>query len=87
MSKIIFNAQLLNTRRRIKSLSGRLGDFIFRTYQDGRITAYYKPRPPKRKNEAPSSQYRADFDAISKQLREITDQLALNILSINYLEQ
>ena len=83
MAKIIFNAQLANTRRRIKSISGRLGDFIFRTYQDGKITAYYKPQPLK--NEPISSQCRANFDAISKQLREMADQLALTITSINYL--
>ena len=84
-NRIIFNAQMANTHRRIKSISGRLGDFIFRTYHDGHITAYYKPKP--QKNETPSSQCRANFDAISSQLREITDQLALSILSINYLNE
>ena len=81
-TKIIFNVSFHNTRRRIKSISGKLGPFVFRTYPDGKITAYYKqPR-----NETESSRYRANFDALSKQIREIADQLALVIIAINYQE-
>ena len=78
MPKIIFHAQLYNPRIRIKSLSGRLGDFIFRTYQNGLITAYYKPR----KNEPLSSHLRANYEALSSKLREMITPLGLSISSI-----
>ena len=78
MSHIIFNAQFYNPKRRIKAISGRLGDFIFRTYPNGKITAYYKP-----KNEPLSSQPRAVIESLSNQLRETADELGLTITSIN----
>ena len=79
MAKIIFNAQLYNSRIRIKALSGRLGPFIFRTYANGLITAYYKPR----KNEPLSSHLRANYEALSNQLREMIEPLGLSITSIH----
>lgn len=77
MSHIIFNAQMHNTGQRIKSLSGRLGPFIFRTHRSGLITAFYKP-----KNGSISGQCRSIYESLSSQLREITDMLALQITSI-----
>jgi hypothetical protein len=78
MEKIIFNAQLYNSGIRIRSLSGRLGNFIFRTYQNGLITAYYKPR----KNEPLSRLQRDNYETLSRQLREMIDPLGLSISSI-----
>ena len=82
MNKLIFNARLFNTGRRIKSISGRFGLFIFRTYKDGKIAAYYKPR----KIDSISDRSRTNFGSLSNQLREIADNLALTIVSINYCE-
>ena len=80
MKKIIFNAQLKNSRKRIKSISGRLGEFIFRTYKDGKITAYYKPR----KNRFPSGGHRGYYEVLSRLLRDIAAQFDLTITQINY---
>lgn len=77
---ITFNAQLSNTQRRIRSISGKLGLFVFRTYKDGSISAYYK-QP---KHGPLSDQSRVNFGSLSDQLREIATELALSILSINY---
>lgn len=81
MRTIIFNAQMHNSGRRIKTISGRLGNFIFRTYKDGKITAYYKP-----KHLPLSSQCASNMLAICGQLREITDQLGLHIIAYTYEE-
>lgn len=82
MAKIIFNAQMINSGRRIKAISGRLGDFIFRTLKDGKITAYYSPK------SLPISKHCAtNMLAIFDQLREMTDQLGLHITSYNYDEK
>ena len=80
-TKIIFNAQLYNTGRRIKAISGRVGNFIFRTYKDGKMNVFYSP-----KYKPLSSRYRVNFESLSNQLREITDDLALVIIAINYQE-
>ena len=80
MTKIKFSAQLHNSGKRIKAISGRLGFFIFRTYPDGKITAYYKPP----KNKPLSNRYRADYESLSKQLRELADHFGLTIKHINY---
>ena len=80
MQKIIFNAQLANTGHRIQTISGRLGNFIFRTYQDGRITAYFKPR----KNESITFQCPSIIESLSSQLREIAEELGLSVVSINF---
>ena len=101
-TKIIFNVSFHNTRRRIKRISGKLGPFVFRTYPDGKITAYYKQpwnetesspeRPPVEAGGVASAEegitchLPANFDALSKQIREIADQLALVIIAINYQE-
>ena len=82
MSKIIFNAQMINTGRRIKAISGRLGNFIFRSYKNGKITAFYSP-----KHVPLSVQCATNMLAIFDQLREMTDQLGLHITSYNYDEQ
>ena len=82
MSKIIFNAQMHNSGRRIKAISGRLGNFIFRTFKDGKITAFYKP-----KHLPISDQCATNMLAIFDQLREMTDQLGLHIVTYNYDEQ
>ena len=52
----------------IRALSGRIGNFIFRT-RNGKISAFYKPK----KN-------RSIAVPISVQLREITDPLNLIII-------
>ena len=78
MEKIIFNAQFYNQGIRIKSLSGRLGSFIFRTYANGLITAYYKPR----KNEPTTSHLRDKYEALSRQLREMIEPLGLSLVNI-----
>lgn len=52
----------------ITALSGRIGNFIFRT-RNGQISAFYKPR-----------QNRTNIGPISVQLREITDPLNLEIV-------
>ena len=80
--EIIFNARLQNTGHRIKSLSGRLGPFIFRTYQDGLITAFYKPKNTA-KNESLSVHSRSVYESLSSQLREMASMLSLKIISIN----
>ena len=77
MQKIIFNARLHNTKQRILALSGRFGPFIFRTYKNGLITAFYKP-----KNGSLSGDYRSIYESLSNQLREIATDLALQITSI-----
>ena len=77
MEKIIFTARLHNTGQRIQSISGRLGPFIFRTHQNGLITAFYKP-----KNGSNTYQSRINYVSLSYQLREITDIFALQITSI-----
>ena len=83
MQTITFNAQLANSHQRIQSISGRLGPFIFRTYKDGRITAFYKPKVTPL--VLPSSdRHRSNYEALSSQLREITSDLGLTIVSINY---
>ena len=53
----------------IRALSGRIGNFIFRT-RNGKISAFYKPK----KN-------RSIAVPISVQLREITDPLNLIIVN------
>lgn len=80
MPKIIFNAQMANTGHRITSISGRLGNFIFRTYKDGRITAFFQPR----KNESITFQCPSILESLSSQLREITHDLGLSIVSFNF---
>ena len=79
MSKIKFNAQLINSGKRIRSISGKLGPFVFRTYTGGIIKAYYK-QP---KNDSPSVHSRSIIESLSVQLREIAEQLGLTITRIN----
>lgn len=83
MEKIIFNAQFRNTHRRVHSISGRLGNFIFRTHKDGHISAFYKPKKPEFVG-ALSGQHRAIIGSLSDQLREITDMLAIEQVSFNF---
>ena len=83
MSKIIFNAHFRNTRTRIQSISGRMGDFIFRTSQDGQISAFYKPRSAVFIDPSPTHS-RAIIESLSNQLREMVGYLGLEITSINF---
>jgi len=83
MQKIIFNAQFTNDHTRIQSLSGRLGNFIFRTHPDGHISAFYKPKKLEFPNPS-SDQSRAIIEALSDQLREITAYLGLSVSSFNF---
>ena len=54
----------------ITKLSGRIGDFVFRTYPNGKIFAFYKPRHS-----------RLNPETVSNHFREITDALRLEIIS------
>ena len=60
--------QLRSKDGTITALSGRIGNFIFRT-RNGKIFAFYKPK-----------QGRSIPDPISVQLREITKSLNLEIV-------
>ena len=80
MQKLTFNAQLANSKKIIKSISGRLGNFIFRTYPNGAITAYYKPS----KKHPLTGDYREQVEILSRQLRDIADQLRLTITHFTY---
>ena len=83
MTKIIFNACFRNTHTRIHSISGRMGDFIFRTSGDGKISAFYKPK--KTLFPDPSSDHcRAIIGPLSDQLREMADYLGLEMTSLNF---
>ena len=84
MQKIIFNARLTNTGRRIKSISGRVGYLVFRTYRDGRISAYYLPNRRWHLNDTSSSHYRENIEALSSHLREIAADLGLFIDSVTF---
>ena len=53
----------------ITKLSGRIGDFIFRTYPNGKIFAFYKPRHS-----------RLNPETVSNHFREITNALRLEII-------
>ena len=79
MQKISFSAQFYNPGTRIKSISGRLGPFIFRTSKNGQISAYYKP-----KNGSLSSHSAANYESLSSHLREIAADMGISITSINY---
>ena len=79
MQQLIFNAQLSNSKKFIRSISGRLGPFIFRTYADGKlIKAYYKPR------RSSTGSQRDNIESLSGLLRRIADELQLTVVSINY---
>ena len=80
MRKIIFNAQLYNSGLRIRSISGKLGNFIFRTYKNGKITAYYKPSH----HDSLCGHDAAIIESLSNQLRLLADQLGLSITHINF---
>ena len=83
--KIIFNAQFRNSYTRIRSISGRVGYFIFRTSRDGRISAYFCPSPKHPLIiEGASGEYRTVFESLSSHLREIAANLGLSITSINF---
>ena len=80
MKKITFSARLHNPQQRFKTVSGRIGDFILRSYDSGkRILAYYRPR-----HEPLSSQPRAVIEALSRQLREMAWELDLFIERVTY---
>lgn len=83
MTKIIFNAHFRNTHTRIQSISGRMGNFIFRTSGDGKISAFYKPKSPLLIDPS-SDQCRSIIGPLSDQLREIADYLGLQITSLNF---
>ena len=53
----------------ITKISGRIDEFVFRTYPNGKIFAFYKPRHS-----------RLNPEGISSRFREITDALRLEII-------
>lgn len=74
-----FSARLVSADKQVAAVSGRIGDFIFRTFKNGRIFAFYAP-----KNGSKTSRYRANYESISNQLREITASLRLEIVVVNF---
>ena len=77
--KLTFHATLANSKKMIKSLSGRLGSFIFRTLKDGRITAYYKPR----KGATNKGFSRDQIVVLYRELCKIAYELQLSVTSLN----
>ena len=63
--------------RIIRGLSGRMGDFMFRTYKDGRIRVYYKP---KGENTPIMDQQWTDNGPIMDRLRSILQSLNMEIV-------
>ena len=81
MTKIIFNACFRNTHKRIHSISGRMGDFIFRTSGEEKISAFYKPK--KTLIPDPSSDHcRTIIGPMSVHCREMVDYLGLVVVVI-----
>ena len=72
MPKISFSAIMHNDKKIIKTLSGRVGNFIFRTSPDGQIKAFFKPRPG-------TGPYRGNIETISNELREGVPRMALRV--------
>ena len=70
-----FSAHLKSHNIFAKSLSGRLGPFIFRTYSNGDIRAYYMP-------DSSTTQSIPDYESLYTQLREIVGTLNLEIIQI-----
>ena len=79
MNTVKFTAELICPTRIFSALSGRLGDFIFRTYPNGKIFAFYSP-----KHRASSSRSRENIEAISSRFREIIGDLQLEIVRLNF---
>ena len=77
MPKITFSAIMHNDKKIIKTLSGRVGNFIFRTSQDGQIKAFFKPRPG-------TGLYRGNIETISRELREIASFAGLSFNDFNW---
>ena len=71
--------QVISPDHTFQSIRGRIGDFVFKTYKNGKIFAYYMPRRGKRAKPDPD-QSRSNPDAISVRFREITDSLNLQIV-------
>ena len=61
----------------IATLSGRIGNFMFRTYGNGKITVYYKP---KRKNTTGMDRDWTENGPIMDELREILRYFHLEIV-------
>ena len=70
---------MANSFKRIKSISGKLGPFIFRTHKNGIITAYYRQH----KHPHSTSNPRDIIERLSNELREIADHLGLIITDFN----
>ena len=62
----------------ITALSGRMGDFMFRTYQNGKIIVYYKPK--NRNNTTVMEREWYENDTVMARLKQITDALNLQIV-------
>ena len=71
--------QVISKDKSITAISGRIGNFVFRTYKNGKIFAYYQPSRSKHAKHPPID-LRSNPDAISVQLREITKPLNLEIV-------
>ena len=61
----------------IVALSGRIGNFMFRTYKDGKMTVYYKP---KRKNTTEMDREWTENDSIMDELRGMLMYLRMEIV-------
>jgi len=60
-----------------RSIRGRIGNFMFRTYRNGKIIAYYKP---KKKNTTGMDRDWTENGPIMTELKSITDSLNLKIV-------
>ena len=78
-NSIKFTAELICPTHFLSALSGRLGDFIFRTYPNGKICAFYSP-----KHRASSSRSRDNLESISSRFRAIIGDLQLEIVRLNF---
>ena len=54
----------------IRKLSGRIDEFVFRTYPNGKISAFYKPRHSRLNPEALSNRFREIIDALNLEIIE-----------------
>ena len=65
----------------VATVSGRIGDFVFRTYEGGKMLVFYQPKRKKGKKVLSTMDREwTDNGPIMKALREITELLHLEIV-------
>ena len=70
--------QLKSIDGTITGLSGRMGEFMFRTYKNGKIFVHYKPR--KKSNTTVMDREWTENESIMASLRQVTSALNLQII-------